>query len=115
VVGDLVRLQDRAGQLQTTAAGASGDVDGEDAGQELGPRDASGSARVGVERRRCDVGSALDVEQRELKRNGGGLGSRARDDVRAKVVSIGEDAVVPDHVKPRRRDETGELGQERLR
>jgi hypothetical protein len=96
VFGDLDEAHASAAALD----GAGGDVDGEDAAQEPGPRMAGCLGRGRGER--GEVGGG---EEGELR---GRLGLAAEDDFGTRGRVRGEDAVVAEHVKPWRRDEGAE-------
>jgi hypothetical protein len=107
--GDGVGIGDDLEDTYTAAAfTAAGDVDGEDAGEELCPRDASWP------RRGAGRGSGRVVGQGEVQRElwrwwrYGGLG----DDALAQAMVAGEHAVVARHVEAGRRDQGAEAGEE---
>jgi hypothetical protein len=107
--GDGVGIGDDLEDTHTAAAfTAAGDVDGEDAGEELCPRDASWPRR-GAGRGSGRVVGEGEV-QRELWRwwRYGGLG----DDALAQAMVAGEHAVVARHVEAGRRDQGAEAGEE---
>jgi hypothetical protein len=96
--GDLDDAHAAAAALERT----DGDLDGEDASQEPGPRVARGRGRL----ERC----VTRLEERQLRRRA--LRLAAGDDLGAHGGVGGEHAVIADHVESRRRDEGGEPGDE---
>ena len=100
------------------AAGAHGDVDAKDAGEQghPGQRRRSSASQLSLER---DWGGReLDMSARDKQRELLGLGRRglsARDDRRAQGVVSRQDAVVQNRVRPRWRDERTQPSQEGVR
>jgi hypothetical protein len=105
--GDVVGAFGDLDEAHASAAsrdGAGGDIDGEDAAQEPGPRVAGCLGRG--RRERGEVGGG---EERELRRR---LGLAAEDDFGTRGRVRGEDGVIAEHVKPWRRDEGAEPREE---
>jgi len=107
--GDGVGIGDHLEDTHAAAAfSAAGDVDSEDAGEELGPRDASGSGRGSWRGSERVVGEG--EVQRELRRwqRCGGPG----DDSLAQAMVAGEHTVIAGHMELGRRDQGAEAGEE---
>jgi hypothetical protein len=102
--GDGVGVGDDLEDTHAAAAfSAAGDVEREDAGEELCPADASWSGR-GFGR----VAGEGEVQRELWRRRCGGLG----DDVLAQAMVAGEHAVVAGHVEAGRRNQGAEAGEE---
>jgi len=117
--GDFVGAGDGTEHAHGAAAAqANGDVDAEDAGKQAHPGEAMGGRieQLLLERRLGDGGQlelSLEDKQRQLL----GLGTqglRGGDDASAQGVPGGEDAVVPNRVGTRRRNQGTQSGQEAL-
>ena len=98
VVGGIDNLEDAHA---AAALAADGDVDGEHAGEELGPTEAAwpwrGRGVVG----RLEIGGVREAERELLPGHRG----RGWNDARPEVVAICEHTEVPGHVKTWRRHE----------
>ena len=102
--GDGVGVGDDLEDPHAAAAfSAAGDVEREDAGEEICPADASWSGRG-----RGRGFGRVEVQRELWRRRCGGLG----DDVLAQAMVAGEHTVVAGHVEAGRRDQGAEAGEE---
>ena len=109
--GDVVGVGDDGDDAHPAAArAADGDVDGEHAGEQVGPAEAARSRIGGLGCLAGAVAGSAGEAERELLTGRGDDGRR--NDARAKMMAIGEDAVVTRLMKARRRDEGAQACEE---